>query len=394
MDEQNKALTVSEFLKSVNSAFEEALFPYGAIVEGEVVEYRVSQGKWIWFSLKDKTGLLSCFATVWQLKQPLEDGMLIRAHGMPKIRQKNGRFSLTVDSVEMVGEGALQRAFQLLKKKLEAEGVFAPERKRALPEFPQRIGLIASTESAAYTDFLRILGDRWGGLEIISAHVQVQGKDAVQDIVGAFRYFNDHPGAADVLVLTRGGGSLEDLHAFNDEEVARAVFSSKIPVIVGVGHERDESLAEYAADIRASTPSNAAERLVPDRRDIERQVEAMVSEMENAVREGISRYERRLYEFESVLERHVRKERSRFNELMYRFKLKFAGFEGKLLAMLSGIEGDLRMLKSLDPETVLKRGYSITRDEKGKILHDAKKVDKGAAISVQLHKGKLHAEVQ
>lgn len=394
MDEQNKALTVSDFLKTLNHAFEETLFPYGAVVEGEVVEYRVSQGKWIWFSLKDEKGLLSCFATVWQLKQPLEDGMMVRAHGMPKIHQKSGRFSLTVDSVELVGEGALQRAFQLLKKKLQAEGVFAPERKRPLPEFPQRIGLIASTESAAYTDFLRILGDRWGGLDIVSAHVQVQGKDAVQDIVGAFRYFNDHPDAADVLVLTRGGGSMEDLHAFNDEAVARAVFGSKIPVIVGVGHERDESLAEYAADVRASTPSNAAERLVPDRRDIERQVDSLVVKMESTLGEDLARYERRLYEFESVLEGHVRRERSRFDELMYRLKLQFSKFESGLKMLVSEIDGDLRLLQSLDPKAVLKRGYSIARDEKGNIIHDAAKVDKGTTVSVQLHKGKLHAEVK
>lgn len=394
MNEQNTALTVSDFLKTLNNAFEEALFPYGAVVEGEVVEYRVSQGKWIWFSLKDEKGLLSCFATVWQLKQPLEDGMMIRAHGMPKIHQKSGRFSLTVDSVEMVGEGALQRAFQLLKKKLQQEGVFAPERKRPLPEFPQRIGLIASTESAAYSDFLRILGDRWGGMDILSAHVQVQGKDAVEDIVGAFRYFNDHPDAADVLVLTRGGGSMEDLHAFNDEAVARAVFGSKIPVIVGVGHERDESLAEYAADVRASTPSNAAERLVPDRRDIERQIDAMSYTMESIIGEDIARYERRLYEFESTLERHVQRERSRFDELMYRLKLQFSKFENGLQVMISEIDGDLRLLQSLDPKAVLKRGYSIARDENGKIIHDAKKVDKGTTVSVQLHKGKLHAEVK
>lgn len=388
-----KALTVSQFVDSLNASFAEALFPYGVDVEGEVSQYKVSQGKWIWFDLKDETGLVSCFATAWQLRQPLEDGMKVRVHGVPKIYAKNGRFSLTVDRVEMVGEGALRRAFELLKKKLEADGLFAPERKRPLPRFPERIGLIASTESAAYSDFLRILDDRWGGVRVSSAHVQVQGREAVRDIVGAFAYFNRHPELADVLVLTRGGGSLEDLHAFNSEEVARAIFASKIPVVVGVGHERDESLADYVADVRASTPSNAAERLVPDRRDVTRELEASAQTMERALEREIASRAHRLSDLENQLQDHVRSARAEFDAVMSDFERCLLGFDARVQRMTAAVERDERLLKSFDPQSVLRRGYAIVRDPDGRVLRDAASVDRGTAVAVQLSKGTIEAEV-
>lgn len=391
--QEPKALTVSEFLQSLNIIFEDAVFPHGAYIEGEVAGYNVSQGKWIWFNLKDDTGLVNCFATVWQLKStPIEDGMKVRVHGMPKVHQKSGKFSVTVDRVEPVGEGAMKRAFELLKKKLGEEGLFAVERKRLLPRFPERIGIIASTESAAYGDFLRILGNRWGGVKVSAAHVQVQGQGAVNDIVGAFRYFNAHPELAEVLVLTRGGGSIEDLQAFNSEEVARAVFSSKIPVVVGVGHERDESLADYVADVRASTPSNAAERLVPDRRDIARELEAMVGAMTGTLESAVSGKERRLFELESHLHDHVRQARAECDALFADLRNVIVKMEKRLEAAKLGIDREERVLKSLDPQAVLRRGYAIARGPDGRILRDPKLVDKGLHVSVQLEKGKLETQ--
>jgi exodeoxyribonuclease VII large subunit len=388
-----QAMTVSQFIDSLNASFAEALFPYGVFVEGEVAQYKVSQGKWIWFDLKDETGLISCFATVWQIKQPLEDGMKVRVHGLPKLYPKNGRFSITVDRVEMVGEGALRRAFELLKKKLEAEGLFAPGRKRPLPPFPERIGLIASTESAAYSDFLRILGNRWGGVEVHSAHVQVQGQAAVTDIVGAFAYFNRHPELADVLVLTRGGGSMEDLHAFNSEEVAHAIFASKVPVVVGIGHERDESLADFVADVRASTPSNAAERLVPDRLDIARRIEAFARSMDHGLSREIAEYEHRLSDFENLLLEHIRSARAEFDAVMSDFERCLLGFDARVQRLAGAVERDERLLKSFDPRGVLRRGYAIVRGPDGKVLRTAADVDSGEAIAVQLSKGSLGATV-
>lgn len=386
-------MTVSQFIDSLNAAFAEAIFPYGVYVIGEVVQYKVSQGKWIWFDLKDETGLVSCFATVWQLKQPLEDGMQVRIHGIPKLYPKNGRFSITVDRVEMVGEGALRRAFELLKRKLEADGLFAPGRKRALPRFPERIGLIASTESAAYSDFLRILGNRWGGVQVHAAHVQVQGREAVSDIVGAFAYFNRHPELAEVLVLTRGGGSIEDLHAFNSEEVAYAIFASKVPVIVGIGHERDESLADYVADVRASTPSNAAERLVPDRHDIDRRLMASVRAMDGALARELAHDGHRLSDLENQLQEHVRSARAEFDAVMSDLERCLLQFDAHVQRRIGAVERDERLLKSFDPRGVLKRGYAIVRGPDGRILREAGAVDRGEAVAVQLSKGSFDATV-
>ncbi len=388
-----QALSVSQFVDALNIVFADKVFPDGVTIEGEVAEYRVSQGKWIWFLLKDEGAVVSCFATAWQLKQPLEDGMKVRVHGLPKIYAKSGKFSVTVERVEMVGEGALKRAYELMKRKLEADGLFAPERKRPIPRFPERVGLVASTESAAYSDFLRILGNRWGGVEIASAHVQVQGKEAVRDIVGAFAYFNAHPELAEVIVLTRGGGALEDLHAFNSEEVARAIFASRVPVVVGVGHERDETLADHVADVRASTPSNAAERLTPDRRDVAREIDAAARTMERALEREIGARAHRLTDLEHHLEGHDRAARDEFDAVMGDLERALLGFEARVQKLAGAVERDERLLKSFDPAAVLRRGYAIVRDASGQVLRDAASVDTGAAIAVQLAKGTIEADV-
>ena len=409
-----RALTVTEFVRTLNVSLETVVFPYGALIEGEVSQYRVSQGKWVWFDLKDPEGVVNCFATVWQMKTPLEDGMKVRVHGAPTVFGKSGKFTVKVDRVEPVGEGALKRAYDLLKKKLTAEGIFDTARKRQLPRFPERIGLIASTESAAYSDFLRILGNRFGGLRVNALHVQVQGRDAISDIVNAFRYFNAHPELAEVLVLTRGGGSLEDLQAFNSEEVARAVFSSKPPVICAVGHERDESLADYAADVRASTPSNAAELIVPDRRDLEREVTSMADLMTGTLDAAIRAAERRLYEFETRLTEHVRSAREDFEAVLADLARAVSGFERKLqerasraeflagtltarferrlAELVSAVDQGGRLLKTLDPQAVLKRGYAIVRDKAGRVVREASAIDRGDQVNIQLHQGTFEAE--
>jgi len=387
------AYSVSQFVEFLNAAFASAVFPEGVEIEGEVAEYRVSQGKWIWFLLKDEEAVISCFATSWQLRTPLEDGMRVRVHGIPKIYGKSGKFSVTVERVEMVGEGALRRAFELLKKKLETEGVFAPERKRPLPRFPNRIGLIASQESAAYTDFLRIFSNRWGGTEIKLANVAVQGRDAVREICGAFDWFNHHPGEADVLVLTRGGGSLEDLQAFNSEDVARAVFGSRIPVIVAVGHERDESLADFAADVRASTPSNAAELIVPDRREIIAFVEGAVRTMDSSLRAALLAKINSVESLSTRIEVHAKQAISSFERLFQSFVSRFALFESRISSEIGSILATERLLKTLDPRRPLERGYAIVRAG-GRLVRRAGAVDAGTVLDIQLAEGGLLAEVK
>jgi exodeoxyribonuclease VII large subunit len=407
--------SVAQFIEFVNAALTAAVFPEGVIVEGEVSAYRVSQGKWVWFDLKDKQAVISCFATAWQLRSPLEDGMQVRVYGSPRIYPKSGRFSISVERVEPVGEGALRRAFELLKKKLTDEGLFAPERKRRLPSFPSRLGLIASSGSAAYGDFMRILGDRWGGLTINLIDVAVQGKDAVQQIVSAFDVFNSRPELADVIVLTRGGGSLEDLQAFNTEEVARAVFGSRIPVVVGVGHERDSSLADFAADVRAATPTNAAEIVVPDRRQIAAAVDAAAGGMFSALKAVLSARSEALGRLSGRIDTGVTRVIAGFDDRLRRLDKAFGSFAvwtrqerssvaglgrrliaaaGRLTVSLAGdIAAKERLLVGLDPRRLLARGFAVVR-KNGRIVKDAGQVDIGEILDVQLHRGRLTTEVK
>ncbi|HET7630253.1 MAG TPA: exodeoxyribonuclease VII large subunit, partial [Candidatus Saccharimonadales bacterium] len=227
-------LSVSDFVALHNQILEYAL-PEVTIV-GELTNFRVSKNRWIYFDLKDETASVRFFGTVYQLSGPLEDGMLLRVRGTPRLHPLYG-FSVTVSSLQPAGEGSLLKAFDLLQAKLTAEGLFDPARKRSLPYPPERIGLITSSESAAYADFMKIIGARWSGLEIVLADVQVQGEAAIAQLVAAVEMFNQLAQPPEVLIVTRGGGSAEDLQAFSSEQVTRAVAASRIPTLVAVGHE-------------------------------------------------------------------------------------------------------------------------------------------------------------
>lgn len=361
-----KVYQVSEFIAHINSL----VASEAHVIEGEISGFSISQGRWVFFDLKDERdgAKVGCFMMAFRLKADLEDGMKVKILGIPKVHDKSGQFRVNVEAVELIGEGALKRAYDLLLKRLEKEGLFDASRKRDIPRFPENIGVIASRESAAYGDFMRILGNRWGGVAIALAHVRVQGENAVEDIVRAFAYFNAVKDKPDVLVLSRGGGSLEDLQAFNSEEVARAIFSSKIPVVTGVGHERDETIADFVADRRASTPSNAAEIIVPDRRDVDYALSGMEEALSRLLGNAIEARTGILNEFAGVMQAYIREKISR-------------------------VQNYVSILTSLDPRLVLKRGYGIVRGENGVVLKDAASVSVGAEIAVQLARGGLIGKV-
>lgn len=267
---------VSDFIAYLNQTLE---YAYPSVnIEGEVASFKVNQNKYVFFDLKDAEGTVPCFMMVWQLRTPIEDGMKVVITAVPKLTNW-GKFSLTVRAIRPSGEGALKQSFALLQQKLNAEGLFAIERKRTLPSMPKRVGVISSTQAAGYGDFIKILDDRWGGLEIVVAHVQVQGEGAPDQMIQALRYLNQQTELLDVIVLIRGGGSADDLSAFNDELLVREIAGSRTPTLVGVGHEVDQTLADLAADVRASTPSNAAQILVPDRQAISQSVRASIQSL-------------------------------------------------------------------------------------------------------------------
>lgn len=367
--EPTLVLGVSDLIALVNQTLEYA-YP-SVVVEGELSSFKVSKGKFIFFDLKDNEGAVGCFMMAYQLRTPLEDGMKVRVVAVPKLTAW-GKFSLTVRDVRPVGEGDIKKSFKLLHAKLEKEGLFDASRKRRLPLLPQRVGLIASTESAGYADFIKILNGRWGGLEVQVADVQVQGAGAAPQIIRAITHFNEQAQPVDVLVIVRGGGSAEDLAVFNEEPLVRAVAASRIPTLVGVGHEVDTSLADLAADVRAATPSNAAQILVPDR-------EAMIRDIRHKQRRMLAH----------LISRQQRLKR----------QLADAG-KHMLSRMTHGMDVQRRhvayarrTLRQLDPKVVLARGYAIVRDEKGALVRAQPSLKPGDAVVIETSQAIINAGV-
>lgn len=327
-------LTVSQFIEVCNQSLDYAFAD--VVVEGEVASFKVNQGKWVFFDLKEGDASVNCFMVVSQLRAALTDGMKVRVRATPKLTRW-GKFSLTVKQVMPMGEGSIKKNFELLKRKLTAEGLFDPARKRPIPQGLNRIGVISSTGAAGYLDFLKIIGNRWGGMEIQTANTQVQGLVAPEQIVRALEYFNQRA-EVEAIVILRGGGSADDLAAFNDEGLARAIAASRIPVMTGIGHEVDESLADLAADVRASTPSNAAERLTFDRQEILRRLQLNLSSAKREILNQIIHQEQALQDLAQDIKRQI--------------LLRVEQTERHL-------QETQKVLKSLNPEQVLQRGYAI-----------------------------------
>lgn len=339
MDSQTPRFSVSDFIAVANQVLEMS-FP-AVEVEGEVASFKVNQNKYVFFDLKDDSGSVGCFMMVWQLRVALEDGMKVVVRATPKLTPW-GKFSLTVQAVTPSGEGSLKKNFELLKAKLEKEGLFAPERKRALPGLPRHVAVISSTQAAGYGDFIKILNDRWGGLQVDVAHVQVQGVNAPDQMIRALEYFNTREELPEVIVLIRGGGSADDLAAFNDEKLVREIAASRVPTIVGVGHEVDISLADLVADVRAATPSNAAQILVPNRKEVVRGVRTRVVGLLPRIQQTI---QHRQTDIATNLERAFRAVNHTYRD-----------YETKQAARQ-------RVLAELNPYKVLARGYALVRGE-------------------------------
>jgi exodeoxyribonuclease VII large subunit len=377
-----KVLQVSEFLEIVNGILRETLSGEEIAVEGEVSGYRVSQGQWVSFDLKDDRGLVNVFLPLWQLTIPVEDGLRVRVVGLPRIYPKYGKFSLSAERIEYAGEGELRKALIQLRARLEKEGLFDPSRKRELPRFPQRIALIASRESAAYGDFIRVLSERWGGIEIDLYHVIVQGDKAPPEIVAAIHAAQSE--SYDALVLTRGGGSFEEMMAFNDERVVRAIHGSKIPTLVAIGHERDISLAEEVADVRGSTPTDCARRLVPDRKDILYELAAQSGQITERMQDLLDARKQLLAQAVSAPELWLAGRVSEFHGRRHQVLSTFDGWFSRLQERTVTAR---RLLTSFDPKQVLARGYAILHTEKGTAITSVKTLKPGDLVKATFKDG-------
>jgi exodeoxyribonuclease VII large subunit len=412
------------------------------LVEGEISNCHEAQSGHIYFVLKDKTSQLRavCFKTqVRAMKFRPENGLHVTVRGSISVYEARGDYQIYVESIEPVGLGALQLAFDQLKKRLEAEGLFSADRKKPLPMLPRCIGLITSPTGAAVRDVVRILRRRFHNVHLTLFPVRVQGDGAAAEIVRALQFFNRDQ-SVDVLIVARGGGSLEDLWAFNEEAVARAIAQSTIPVISGVGHETDFTIADFVADVRASTPSAAAELVVNTRREFDKHVADLRQTLLDQMRYRILVFKGRVHElgsrrgFRRPLDL-LRQQRQRADELTSRlahalranlalstkrfnvahkrivafdFRMKIAAVRLRLeklqLELASRSDRALRhkrerldrlnlQLHERSPLRVLERGYAIATDSAGQILRSTTQVAVGDAVNLRLLNGRLITSV-
>jgi exodeoxyribonuclease VII large subunit len=439
-------LTVAELTERITDVLEGEI---GMIwVEGEVSNLRRQASGHTYFTLKDASAQLGCvlFArtAAGAGREALRDGLQVQLHGQISVYQARGQYQLMVRLVQPKGEGVLQARFEELKRRLAAEGLFDQERKRPMPRFPQRIGVVTSPTGAAIRDFLQVLHRRHPGLRVVVSPVRVQGKGAAAEIAAAIRELaagSEEIGPVDVIVVTRGGGSLEDLWEFNEEVVARAIAASSIPVVSAVGHEIDFSIADFVADLRAPTPSAAAELLSADGGELIERCRSLVARIGREATAFTERYraqEERLASsplfreplrrldaarqnsdaleetLSSLLDRRLEQSAARIATASAqlasahparqiaaaRQSLEAFGNEVglKTLHRLELEEGRFARLQSalsaLSPEATLKRGFSITRNADGRVLTSATQVKEGDQLRTQLAEGEIFSEVE
>jgi exodeoxyribonuclease VII, large subunit len=331
--------SVSDFIATSNDIFEKS-FP-SVLIEGEISSFKVNQNKFVFFDLKDEESVLGCFMTVWQLRFPLEDGMKVIAQVKPKLTNW-GKFSLTVEKITPKGEGSLKKSLEILKEKLTREGLFDESRKRRIPQDLQKVVVISSTQAAGYADFIKIINERWGGLKIIVAHTQVQGMVASDQIIRAIDFLNSQSELPDVIAIIRGGGSADDLAVFNDEKLVRAVANSRVPIITGIGHEIDQSLCDLAADFAASTPSNVAQILTPNKFDEMRFLRSKILRTNDLLLSKIAE-----------LKKTNREKNQEIRDRILQ----------NILDQKREIQAKKRILESYNPQNILAKGYALISGE-------------------------------
>lgn len=372
MDDKIHIYTVTELTRKIKNMLESAFS--SVWVEGEISNFVQHTSGHMYFSLKDADSVLSAvmFRNVNKdIKFDMHDGLKVVCFGRISLYEKRGSHQIYVDRLEPKGIGALQLAFEQLKEKLRKEGLFDEERKKTIPFLPSRIGVVTSPTGAAIQDILNIIQRRFCNVEIILNPVKVQGDGAKEEIAEAIRLFNELANV-DVMIVGRGGGSLEDLWAFNEEIVARAIAGSDIPVISAVGHEVDWTIADFVSDLRAPTPSAAAELAVPLKEDLLTSIDDAALRLKNALSNVSVQYEQRL---DDILEGLIQGE-----------ELFIKGKEDALFSIVGKLE-------ALSPLNVLKRGYSITETEDGKIVKNESQVKTGETIVTRFSRGKVKSRV-
>lgn len=393
--------TVSTLTKYIRDLIEADVPLQDVWVQGEISNLSRPASGHLYFTLKDAGAALRC--VMWRtdaarLKLPLQDGMAIETHGRIGVYEVGGQYQLYADQIRPVGEGALYQEFLRLKAMLEAEGLFDPERKREIPAFPKRIGIVTSATGAALRDMLTAIRRRLPLVEVMFAPSPVQGEDAPPKLVEAIESLNQPKLKLDVILLARGGGSIEDLWAFNDERVVRAVASSKVPIICGVGHETDFTLCDFAADLRAPTPTAAAELATQTTMmELQENLKTFDLQLTTSMQDLLAEQGAALVSLREGLRffspsRRIQSERQRLDDAAHRLGVAQAH---RLALEANQMESFRKRLDALNPLQVLERGYAVvTRQADGKVIRKAKQVKSKDGIHVRVSDGSFDATVK
>lgn len=391
-------LSVTELNKHIKSLLDSDALLGRVCVRGELSNYKIYPSGHHYFTLKDKEGALRCVmfkGSAQKLPFRPENGMGVVCQGSVSVFPRDGAYQLYATHMSPEGVGDLYLAYEQLKARLQEEGLFARGHKKPLPEYPARIAVITSGAGAAVRDVIRVLGKRWPLSKVIVMPVRVQGAEAPAEIVGAIRYANRWQ-VADLIITGRGGGSIEDLWAFNDERVARAIFASEIPVISAVGHEPDVTIADFVADLRAATPSNGAELAVPDQAEIRERLAATMARSRQAMIRQLDLLggrlddlkRRRVLESPAAYFDQKRQETDRLSQRL------FAAGERSLHQKRQSFIRLCAALDAMSPLKVLSRGFSVVQDEAGHIVSDASAVKAGQLLAVTMARGVVDCRVE
>ncbi|MGM9521656.1 MAG: exodeoxyribonuclease VII large subunit [Oscillospiraceae bacterium] len=370
----------------------------GVYVRGELSNYKVYPSGHHYFTMKDETGALRCVMfknSAMRLKFRPESGMKVIAFGRVAVYPRDGAYQLYVNAITPDGVGDLQMAFEQLKEKLFKEGLFDKEHKKPIPRYPMRIGVVTSSAGAAVHDIIRVLRKRWPAGKILLLPVRVQGEEAPPEIVGAIRYANRHK-VSDVLIVGRGGGSIEDLWAFNDERVARAIYDSEIPVISAVGHEPDVTISDFVADLRAATPSNAAELCAPDSAELSEYIASAGARSKQAIDKKLALYRQQLKALSE--KRALQDPRNYIDDRrinLDHLSARLASAAGAAIsARREQFAAAAGKLDALSPLKVLGRGYAIARRSDGTVIKSASDVRPGDNIRLRLKTDEIECTVR
>ena len=394
---QQQVLTITALNEYIRGKMDADALLNAVAVKGEISNYKLYPSGHHYFTLKDENSALKCVmfkGNALRLRFRPENGMKIIAMGKVSVFPRDGAYQLYCTAMALDGIGDLYAAFEQLKKKLQAQGLFDPAHKKPIPKFPGTIGIITSSAGAAVHDMLRILNKRYPLAKVRLLPVRVQGVEAPGEIAAAIRYANYHR-LADLLIVGRGGGSIEDLWAFNEEVVAHAIYDSEIPVISAVGHEPDVTISDFVADLRAATPSNAAELAVPDREALSQTLDSISNAMANALSRQIRGYRQHLDVLSQspalksptgYLEQKQRQLELMKNRLIAAENQNIARNTQRYIALTAKLD-------AMSPLKVLTRGYSMAQNDRGEVVRSVSQVELGERIGISFSDGKVYATV-